>query len=374
MRCRKGSFAVATALILSILLMCVGLALDAGSAYQTRDRLQDAVDAAALAASAVMSENGSSVEKARAAALNMLKGQLSASGELAYLVGSTVNITQTAPTNRTETFTAEVIGKFELPPGPFQAFFTAPNVVFSVAGRATSGVQLNEPISVFLILDRSGSMQWVTSVIDPTQNACNNYYDWNWPKPNYQRPCYVTKIEFLKKAVGTLIDELQAADPERREIRVGGISYNDFWDRPLLPEWGTEGIRRYVSELRAGGGTNAVFPWQKANVIMTGSAEQEAHLAKNGGKPRKYIIFMTDGKNDYYFLDNTTLELCNNAKAAGITVFTVAYMAPPEGTRLLAGCASGPEYTFVALETQQLLAAFKTIGQRVAQVANRLSQ
>lgn len=374
MRCRRGSFAVATALTMTVMLMCVGLALNVGSAYQTRGRLQDAVDAAALAASAEMAEKGASPEKARAAALNMLKGQLSASGELSYLVSPVVNITEAEPSRRAKTFNVEVIARFELPTGPFQALLTSTNIELSVAGRSTSGVQLKDPVSVFLVLDRSGSMQWVTSVINPAQGACNNYYEFNWPHPTYQRPCYFSKIESLKQAASALADELQVADPEKREIRVGGISYNNFWDRPLLPEWGTEGIRRYVSELRAGGGTNAVFPWEKANGIMMASTEQEAHLAKNGGKPRKYIIFMTDGKNDYYFLDNSTLDLCNEAKAAGITVFTVAYMAPPEGTSLLARCASGPEYAFVALDSRHLVAAFKAIGQRVAQITNRLSE
>lgn len=373
-RCRKGSFAIATALTLSLMLMCIGLALDAGSAYQTRKRIQDAVDAAALAASAVLIENGSSPERARDAALNILKGQLNASGQLAYLVTPTVNITQTDPKIRTKTFTVDVTGKFELPPGPFRTLFTVPNAVFSVAGRSTSTVQRDDPISLFLVLDRSGSMTIATTLVDSSIPACNNVFDYKYPTPTYGAPCYLTKIAALKRAVGTLLNQIDISDPTKSYIRVGAVAFNWFTDPPQPLDWGTEATRTYINGLKAEGSTNSRYAMNVAHNVMTASSEDRAHLDKNGGTPRKYLIFMSDGANDVTSSDRATLGWCNAMKQAGIQIFTVAYMAPARGVELLAACASGPEFRFNVETTEQFLKAFENIGDAVAKVANRLSQ
>ncbi|WP_442754074.1 pilus assembly protein TadG-related protein [Methylocystis sp. JAN1] len=76
-------------------------------------------------------------------------------------------------------------------------------------------------------------------------------------------------------------------------------------------------------------------------------------------------------------LDQLTLEACNNAKAAGVEVFTIGFSIPTDpidqqGLNLLQACATNTDHYFAATNASQLNAAFSQIGIGLGKL--RLSQ
>ena len=99
----------------------------------------------------------------------------------------------------------------------------------------------------------------------------------------------------------------------------------------------------------------------------------------------KYIVLMTDGENtkspvypfhwgsDTVNANRITSTLCTNAKAAGITVYTVGFKVQAQTSKdLLVQCASSPALAFDAADDTALQASFDTIANQLA--ALRISQ
>ena len=121
---------------------------------------------------------------------------------------------------------------------------------------------------------------------------------------------------------------------------------------------------------------------------------------------QKILILMTDGQNTYYPLsqegflksmydvfgyvargqlgttstssstwttamDQRTLQACNNIKAAGIIVYTVAFQIPGDeagALTLLSNCASDKDKYFAPGTNSELLSAFNAIGQDISEL------
>ncbi len=83
---------------------------------------------------------------------------------------------------------------------------------------------------------------------------------------------------------------------------------------------------------------------------------------------------MTDGENNYANDDTVTKQWCDTAKASKVQIYSVAFMAPDRGQKLLKYCASSSSHYFEADEASDLVAAFKAIGERAAALASRLTK
>ena len=96
---------------------------------------------------------------------------------------------------------------------------------------------------------------------------------------------------------------------------------------------------------------------------------------------KKAIVLMTDGDNTIVPLypyhgsgstsisDGLTAELCLNAKAAGITIYTVAFQVTKTSTKdMLETCATSPEDYFDASNAALLTASFQAIGKSLTQL------
>ncbi len=121
---------------------------------------------------------------------------------------------------------------------------------------------------------------------------------------------------------------------------------------------------------------------------------------------QKILILMTDGQNTYYPLsqegflksmydvygyvargqlgttsttqstlisamDQRTLQACNNIKAAGIIVYTVAFQIPSDevgALTLLSNCASDKDKYFAPGSNSELLSAFNAIGRDISEL------
>jgi phospholipase/lecithinase/hemolysin len=71
--------------------------------------------------------------------------------------------------------------------------------------------------------------------------------------------------------------------------------------------------------------------------------------------------------------DTITASLCENIKAQGITIYTVAFqVSDPDTETLLKNCATSPSYYFDAGSSTELTSSFSAIADKVAAV--RLSK
>ncbi len=100
----------------------------------------------------------------------------------------------------------------------------------------------------------------------------------------------------------------------------------------------------------------------------------EASRPKLYGDPeyQKVAILMTDGQYNRQFINsNGTSEqqarrLCDNMKAAGITIYTVAFHIPPSARPIMEYCATTPSHFFDTNDGNQLRQTFQTIAKRLS--------
>ena len=154
-----------------------------------------------------------------------------------------------------------------------------------------------------------------------------------------------------------------------------------------------------INALQANGDTNIMegmmWGWR---VLSPGApfTEGKAYGAPNN---RKVIVLMTDGVNNYngyanpnmsyYFtygfakdgrigqitnnnttlttlLNTKTLQACTNAKAQGITIYTIGFGAGAAGsTSLLQSCASATKYAYFPQNSSDLVPVFQQIAQSI---------
>ena len=172
---------------------------------------------------------------------------------------------------------------------------------------------------------------------------------------------------------------------------------------PVLPLTSDKGaVVSLVQSLQAKGGTNIL------EGVMWGWRVLSPEPPFTEGRPYedpdndKYLIVMTDGENWHQARSNhnkssyhsfgyasknrlgttytttalvsqmntKTLAACQNAKAVGIKVYTVAFRLDADSpTRaMLAECATGPMETYVASDGQALIQAFESIGREIARL------
>jgi Flp pilus assembly protein TadG len=157
-----------------------------------------------------------------------------------------------------------------------------------------------------------------------------------------------------------------------------------------------------IQSLKAKGGTNIL------EGVMWGWRALSPEAPFTEGRPYddpendKFLIVMTDGENWHQERSNhnkssyhsfgyasngrlgtnyatsqlvsqmtaKTLAACQNAKAAGIKVYTIAFrLESASPTRaMLASCASGATETYVASNGQTLIQAFESIGREIAKL------
>jgi Flp pilus assembly protein TadG/uncharacterized protein YegL len=399
---RGGNFGVMAAIAAPLVLAAGGVAVDLATLMATKNQMQDASDAAALAAaSALVSKTPPTIEKAKEIALQFLKVQTASSGVDNFdgrdpgAAGTTAKsdggLTENVPSTDTSSvdiientngptgkaFKVTVLNRQTLQLNAMTRLLGQKSIDIEIRATAESATESKNALSMYLVLDRSGSMAWKTNTPDATKSSCPNYTEANWSKyPNLKAtsPCYVTKIDALKTAVSDLLKQLNTADPNTLYVRTAAVSYNSAQDTAGNVAWGTAGTSTYVNALVATGGTASGNAFKTAYGRVTATTEDTAHKAKNGQVPTKYIVFMTDGDNNNTSDDTTTLAWCDTARKNNVQVYTVAFMAPDRGKSLLRACATTEANYFQAEEAADLIAAFKAIGERASAMATRLTK
>lgn len=364
-----------TALLLPVLFGAAGLAVDYTSMSATRSALQDYADSAALAASAALANDGATEEKAKRLARSFFTDQFEAYHDT-KAPEPEIAISAVTDGAGIKTFTTEVRARERVVLSPFMALLGYDVADVSVLSKTTSSMGMPTALSMFLVLDRSGSMAAATEAVK-SQAACQRYSMddiYGVQDEGVQQPCYYSRMDSLQIAASALLDMLAKADPDKRAVRTGAVAYdsNALQDTPM--SWGTQNVRTYVNALAAGGDTSSTAAFATANARIGDSMETSTQRNRNGLKLRRAILFMTDGVNNYNSDDAKTLTLCDQAKANGIIVYTVAFSAAKQGQQLLASCASSSETAFYASNQKQLIEAFKDIGQSFLQQAPRVTR
>lgn len=388
MRDRRGNFGTMTAILLPVVLAGAGVAMDLAKMVEVRNALQDSADSAALSAASALAGQGISDEKAIELAKKFLAAQFKnvtqnggalsedeeqAAKDLADTALASVTRTAGA-SGATNTYEVTVTGQYDVSMNAFTALLGYEKVRISVSSTSESTTESKNALSMYLVVDRSGSMAENTSTVNEAQPTKVEYYQcgWNWCSRTVTN--YVLKIDALKVAVADLVDQLNTADPEKKYVRTAAISYNSSSQSPTTFEWGTKAAMDYVNALTATGGTDSSNAVKTAYQKVTAASEVNAHIAKNGQKdPGKFIVFMTDGDNNYTSADTSTKKWCDSAKAANVEIFTVAFMAPSRGQELLKYCATDTSHYYDANDAAQLIAAFKEIGEKASMAATRLT-
>jgi Flp pilus assembly protein TadG len=358
---RSGNIAMSFAVVSVPLVITMGSAIDYMRALDLHREMQGALDAALVAAVADIDANDEATLKQELANWVAASGQANGAYQLdadSVSINTTDDtITATVTANVDTTF-LRIIGKNSLPISA-QA---------SVVGGQTT--MTKSAFSMYFVLDRSGSM--------------GEYTDTTYTSTCYSRsrgsyPCTkrYTKMESLKLASQDLLGQFTIADPESNYVRTGAVSYDTWMDTPTPLAWGTTAALSYIDALTPRYTTNSGEAFQQAydSLMVTGSSSEEAiHKAKNGiDTPSKYIVFMTDGANNVNGADAKTKQYCDMARTAGIKVYTIAFMAPTQGQRLLSYCATTSADYFSADNTADLVSAFQLIGQSAAKTLVRLT-
>ena len=210
--------------------------------------------------------------------------------------------------------------------------------------QAATGMQLKAggAISMFLVLDRSGSMGW--------SNGDGG-----------------TKMESLKVAVSQMISNFEESDPEQEFIRMGAVAYSSsMWAKQKIV-WDLSKTTDYVNAMSAGGGTDSSDAVKTAYKHLKKNKEIKFHNDKSGQVPELIMVFMTDGDNNHSSDDNSTKSTCDTAKAYGIEIYTVAFQAPSSGQALLEYCATSSAHYFEPASTDELIASFNSIGKSASE-------
>ncbi len=389
---RSGNFAMISALMAPVLFAAGSLAIDYSGAAMERGQLQGATDSAALAAAAAMvATSPSTTAAAQSLAVDYVTGQMAnylSATKLAALKANTTAAVATTTDGGTKTYTVTVNAQYAYSLSGLAPFLGKNSVTVATKSQTSSQSESKNAMSMFLVLDRSGSMSWITDTVKSTTTKCQNYTADNWssyPDLKTTKPCYVNKIAALKSAAGSLFDTLdkaEAADTTNTLIRTGAISFNDAAQTPQALAWGTTASRTYVTALPdyPTGGTDMTTPMQSAYTALMASSETTAQLQKNNSKFSRFIVLMTDGENTgnsstwNKSLDTKTLATCTSARADGITIYTVAFMAPTNGQALLKSCAGTTANYFEADDMDELVAAFQAIGEKASERSVLLTQ
>lgn len=408
---RGGNFGMMAALVTPLLLAAGGVAIDMANMVTVKNQMQDAADAAALAAaSALVAKTAETPEKAKEIALNFLSAQTTANsvetpgganganqgvasgagGQPSEIEAKpTVDVTETAVGKSDKAFKVTVVNKQLIQFNAMTRLLGQESIQLETVAVAESATETQNAMSMYLVLDRSGSMAFKTNVQNPSKTKCVNWDSSNWGKKNVPEtsPCYIDKITTLKSAVDTLLKPLADADKDKKYVRVGAVSYSSDVFKEEKLAFGTAKASTYVQNLIAEGGTDSSGAFQKAVADLKLTTENDAHALSSGLVPKKYIVFMTDGENTHYkgqtsspdkygvsASDTATLTACGDAKKAGITVFTIAFMAPDRGKNLLEKCATSTAHYKAPEKAEELLAVFGEIGAQTSGKMARLTK
>lgn len=385
---KYGNFGIMTTILVPVVLAAVAISMDISKLLADKTKLASALDAASLATASALTNGDITTAQAQNFATRIAAGQLAATlttAQIAELKTSLVAQVSSQGSGSKKDYTVKVTGQFSEKLLAFSTFHAGGTRKVGGSSTASSQAQTATAISLYLVIDESGSMAWPTETEDTSKpNGCNQYPKKDWDKKVFYKPCYVTKIASLKTAATALFDQMdsiESSDSTNLLVRTGVNSFNHEVKGRSNLTWGTSKARTYVSDrpVKPMGGTDMTDALDEAKVALNSNGEASAQSANGNKTFKKFIVLMTDGENTGESsewkpaLDAVALSTCNEARAAGVTIFTVAYMAPQNGENLLKSCAGDISNYYKASDMPSLIKAFSEIGGKVANQTTRMT-
>lgn len=385
LRNNDGNFAILAALMMPVVFVAGSLAIDTTSALSMKVRLQNAADSAALATTSQLAAEKITEGEAVSYAINFFNGQIfdDANAFDGFSAVPTATVSRSGTGSKTLWKVDIAVAGSQKASG-LARFAGMETIDVAIGGTSESARDGSNPLSMMLVLDRSGSMAWASgrTTTETVGGWCWTYTrGWYWC--NTTKEVDVPKIDVLKEAVADLTAHIAESDPTNEYARMGAVAYNsetrDSDKRTIT--WTKSDVTDFADRLDATGGTNSEYAMKWGYEQVTSPTEINAHFSKNGSKvPSTFIVFMTDGENstgsssqnDY--ADKQTLYYCTKAKEKGVTIFSVAFQAPQRGKDLLSSCASGSGYYYDADSADELKNAFKDIGEEAVKLVTRLTR
>ena len=168
---KSGNFGIMTAILLPVLLGFAGAGMELANVMQVKADMQNTADSAALAAAteARLKKGDLTDEQIK----EIAKGFIAAQMEKSLTEEEKKKLEENSPTSitttenaRGKTYTIETTINHQVLLNPLLGFIGAKTLDLSVTGTAKSTVNKGAPISMYLALDRSGSMSFKTDTVN----------------------------------------------------------------------------------------------------------------------------------------------------------------------------------------------------------------
>jgi len=154
---------------------------------------------------------------------------------------------------------------------------------------------------------------------------------------------------------------------------------NNPYLQPIMPlSYNWSALKTLIGNMQPTGNTNQGIGMAWAWMTLTQSDPFNAPAKDPNYTYKDAIVLLSDGlntQNRWYSnaaqIDARQKILCDNAKAAGITVYTVHVNTgshPDPVSAVLQYCASGPQNFYVVTSASQTAAVFSSIGQSLSKL------
>jgi uncharacterized protein YegL len=333
---QQGGVAILAAVSVSVLVLVSGMGIDMGYATITQSKLSQAADSAGLAAATATLENEGRADRQKLAerfyALNtadirsvngIRTGGVSVqiSGDMNQKQGRTVKVAAHAETKVN-----------------FVSLQSSRETI-NVSAYSEAAVQQDRnDMDLLLSLDTSGSMKGAN-------------------------------IAGVAQAVASMMDDIFDNQDQSSSINIANVTFAaDVRD---VTPWTSsrselEGYyARFLNDAYIDGGTNNGASLRRAYTMMQSRAASS--------DAQKVVIALTDGENTSGS-DGEMLSACDDLKRDNILVYTISFgaAAGSNAARVMARCASGPEYALEARGADELTEAFKEIlvGVKIVRLVN----
>ncbi|QTP64441.1 VWA domain-containing protein [Candidatus Liberibacter africanus] len=175
------------------------------------------------------------------------------------------------------------------------------------------------------------------------------------------------KVDILIESAWNLITNIQEMQKDTQTIEsvyIGFNSYSKKIEQNFVPTLNLNYIKDKLCDINPTGDTNTAIAMENAYNELSEVTNNNLFMDyKKHGTMKKYVIFITDGKNSFEanLNDRKTLATCEQLRKESIKIYCVSVAAPPEGKDLLLKCANSPKNFFIANNGQELLGIFNKI-------------
>ncbi len=398
-RDRRGSVAIIFAISLFVVISSIGLAIDGARAYNVSARLHSALDSAALAAGKKLDEGaGDEVVEDTARDFFLAHWQaLRIEGVTASAPKVTINRKGHEVNVAVD---VAVAATFAQVAGISRFAFT----------RDATVVIESKRIEVAMALDITGSMGGggkIEALQDAARDVIDTLFAGN-PAPGFVRIAlapysaavnagpYAATVSggasvdgcvFERDGVNAYTEAAPSTEALGAEATPASPANGQYMCpsatiMPLTDDRNAlrDSVRSYTASGWTAGHIGAAWAWYLLSPQWTPWPAANRGLPYTDTRAVKSAILMSDGMFNTSYKNgsqNSTdptavgsspyqaLQICAAMKARGITVYTVAFQAPPEAEALLQSCAT-PGASFNATSNNELRQVFREIANRIA--------